>query len=97
MTAWVKIGLRNIVKNLRRSLITALAIALGFAAVNLFAGFTKYMYKGNRDVAMDRSMGVPRAFVVQFLDARRPWELPEGVARPGRGPGSQDGLTDSRP
>lgn len=52
MTAWFKIGLRNIVKNLRRSIITALAIALGFAAVNLFAGFTKYMYTGTRDVAI---------------------------------------------
>lgn len=52
MTAWVKIGLRNLVKNFRRSVITALAIALGFAAVNLFAGFTKYMYTGNRDVAI---------------------------------------------
>ncbi|MBC2694293.1 MAG: ABC transporter permease [Desulfobacteraceae bacterium] len=52
MTAWIKIGLRNIVKNLRRSVITALAIALGFAAVNLFAGFTNYMYTGNRDIAI---------------------------------------------
>lgn len=52
MTAWVKIGLRNLVKNLRRSVVTALAIALGFAAVNLFAGFTDYMYSGNRNVAI---------------------------------------------
>lgn len=52
MTAWVKIGLRNLVKNLRRSVITALAIALGFASVNLFAGFTEYMYSGNRNVAI---------------------------------------------
>jgi putative ABC transport system permease protein len=52
MTAWVKIGLRNLVKNLRRSVITALAIALGFAAVNLFAGFTDYMYSGNRNAAI---------------------------------------------
>ncbi len=42
MTAWVKIALRNLIKNGRRSVVTALAIALGFAAVNLFGGFTEY-------------------------------------------------------
>ncbi len=52
MTAWVKIALRNLTKNARRSIITALAIALGFAAVNLFGGFTEYMYKGNREMAI---------------------------------------------
>lgn len=52
MTTWVKIGLRNLAKNFRRSVITVLAIALAFAAVNLFAGFTDYMYWGNRKVAI---------------------------------------------
>lgn len=52
MIAWIKIALRNIIKNARRSLITALAIALGFAAVNLFSGFTEYMYTGNREIAI---------------------------------------------
>jgi putative ABC transport system permease protein len=33
-------------------MITALAIALGFAAVNLFGGFTEYMYTGNQEVAI---------------------------------------------
>jgi len=49
LIAWFKIALRNLLKNRRRSVITALAIALGFAAVNLFDGFTEYMYTGNRE------------------------------------------------
>ena len=52
MIAWFKIALRNLTKNLRRSLITSLAIALGFAAVILFGGFMEYMYHGNREVAI---------------------------------------------
>ena len=52
MITWFKIALRNLFKNRRRSFITALAIALGFAAVNLFAGFTVYMYSGNRAIAV---------------------------------------------
>ena len=55
--AWVKIALRNLIKNRRRSAITGLAIALGFAAVNLFAGFTEYMYDGNRKVAIFGAAG----------------------------------------
>lgn len=49
MAAWFKIALRNLIKNRRRSLFTMLAILLGFAAVNLFAGFTTYMYQANRE------------------------------------------------
>lgn len=52
MLAWIKIAFRNLVKNWRRSVITSLAIALGFTAVNIFGGFTEYMYRGNRDVAI---------------------------------------------
>jgi len=47
--AWIVIALRNIIKNLRRSLFTIMAISLGFAAVNLFGGFTAYMYEANRE------------------------------------------------
>lgn len=58
MIAWIKIGLRNLVKNRRRTVITALAIALGFAAVNLFGGFAEYMHTGNRMAAIyGRSLG----------------------------------------
>jgi len=49
---WFKIALRNLVKNRRRSIITSFAIAFGFAGVNLFGGFTEYMYTGNREAAI---------------------------------------------
>jgi putative ABC transport system permease protein len=49
---WFKIALRNLVKNRRRSIITTFAIAFGFAGVNLFSGFTEYMYTGTREAAI---------------------------------------------
>jgi len=49
MPTWIKIGVRNLFKNKRRSLFTIGAIALGFAAVNLFGGFTAYVFKGLED------------------------------------------------
>lgn len=49
MATWVKIALRNLLKNKRRSIVTMMAIMLGFSAVNLFAGFTAYMYRANRE------------------------------------------------
>lgn len=52
MIAWIKIAFRNLIKNKRRSAFTGIAIALGFAAVNLFSGFTEYMYSGNRNIAI---------------------------------------------
>jgi putative ABC transport system permease protein len=52
MIAWIKIAFRNLIKNRRRSAITAISIAFGFAAVNLFSGFAEYMYTGNRITAI---------------------------------------------
>jgi putative ABC transport system permease protein len=52
LITWLKIGSRNLIKNWRRSLITVLAIAIGFAAVTLFGGFQRYMYNGNREAAI---------------------------------------------
>lgn len=52
MRAWLTIALRNLLKNRRRSAATLAAIALGYAALNLFGGFTAYMYTGNREVAI---------------------------------------------
>ncbi len=52
MLVWIKVGLRNLVKNRRRSVITLMAIAVGFAAVNLFAGFAEYMHDSNRLVTI---------------------------------------------
>ena len=49
MKTWIKIAFRNLLKNRRRSLFTILAIGLGFAAVNLFGGFTSYMFTNLED------------------------------------------------
>jgi putative ABC transport system permease protein len=42
----VTIGFRNLLRNKRRSAFTIGAVALGFAAVNLFGGFTRYVFHG---------------------------------------------------
>jgi putative ABC transport system permease protein len=46
MLTWGKIAARNLVRNLRRSFLTVVAIGLGFAAVNVFGGFTAYIFTG---------------------------------------------------
>jgi putative ABC transport system permease protein len=46
---WIKLAFRNLFKNRRRSLFTILAIGLGFAAVNIFGGFTSYMFTNLED------------------------------------------------
>ena len=72
MITWTKIALRNLMKNWRRSLITMLAIALGFGSVTLFAGFTEYMYSGNRDAAIyGRGGGHLTIFKRGFLEKGR--------------------------
>lgn len=52
MLTWLTISLRNIVKNGRRSLTTILAIALGYAAINLFQGYVHSTYEGLTDAAI---------------------------------------------
>ena len=52
MIKWMKIALRNILKNRRRSLVTLLAIAVGFAAVSLFRGYADRTYWGIRQMAI---------------------------------------------
>ena len=52
MTHWLKIALRNIMKNRRRSFITLTAIAIGFAAVCLFQGYTARIYEELRESAI---------------------------------------------
>jgi putative ABC transport system permease protein len=49
---WIKIALRNILKNRRRSFVTLTAIAFGFAAVSLFRGYTNNTYEGLRRSAI---------------------------------------------
>ena len=41
-----KLALRGLLRNRRRSLVTLLAIAFGFAAISLFAGYTHNVYDG---------------------------------------------------
>ena len=69
MIAWIKIASRNLVKNRRRSILTIIAIALGYAAVGIFGGFTSYMYNGNRQVAIfGRCQGHLTVFKKGFLE-----------------------------
>ncbi len=46
---WIKIALLNLLRNKRRSLFTILAIAMGYAAVNVFGGFTGYIFRNLKD------------------------------------------------
>ena len=41
-----KLALRGLMRNRRRSVVTLLAIAFGFAAISLFAGYTHNVYDG---------------------------------------------------
>ena len=52
MIKWMKIALRNILKNKRRSFVTLLAIAMGFTAVSLFRGYADNTYQGLRHMAV---------------------------------------------
>lgn len=52
MLMWLTISLRNIIKNGRRSLTTILAIALGYAAINLFHGYVHNTYQALTDAAI---------------------------------------------
>jgi putative ABC transport system permease protein len=52
MIKWIKIAFLNILKNRRRSFVTLLAIATGFAAVSLFRGYADNTYWGLRQMAV---------------------------------------------
>lgn len=49
---FIIVGLRNLRRNFRRSLITVLSIAIGFAAIGLFAGYAKNTYRGLAEQAI---------------------------------------------
>jgi putative ABC transport system permease protein len=49
MLTWMKLAVRNLFRNGRRSLFTVLAIALGFLAVNVLGGFTAYIFSNLQD------------------------------------------------
>lgn len=77
MIALAKIAFRNLLRNRRRAFFTALAISLGFAAVNLFGGFAEYMYSGSREMAIyGRCIGHLVVFKEGFLE--------KGLLDPGR-------------
>jgi putative ABC transport system permease protein len=46
MKNMIKLALRGLLRNRRRSLVTLLAVAFGFAAIVLFAGYTHNIYDG---------------------------------------------------
>lgn len=46
------LGSRNLHRNLRRSIITMMSIALGFIAIALFSGYTKMVYQGLTEQAI---------------------------------------------
>lgn len=49
---FIIIGLRNLRRNFRRSMITIISIAIGFSAVGLFAGYAKNTYRGLAEQAI---------------------------------------------
>jgi putative ABC transport system permease protein len=49
MLTWIKLAVRNLFRNGRRSLFTILAIGLGFVAVNVLGGFTTYIFTNLQD------------------------------------------------
>jgi putative ABC transport system permease protein len=52
MKKWMKLAARNILRNKRRSLVTLLAIGVGFAAISLFRGYVSRMYWGLETMAI---------------------------------------------
>jgi putative ABC transport system permease protein len=52
MMKWMKLAVRNILRNRRRSFVTLLAIGVGFAAINLFYGWIHHSYYGLRVMAV---------------------------------------------
>lgn len=49
MLTWIKLAIRNLFRNGRRSLFTVVAIGLGFLAVNALGGFTAYIFASLKD------------------------------------------------
>lgn len=52
MRKWMKLAVRNILRNKRRSLVTILAIGVGFAAITVFHGYVSYVFWGLRATAI---------------------------------------------
>jgi putative ABC transport system permease protein len=56
MKNMLKLALRGLLRNRRRSLVTMLTIALGFSAIVLFAGYTHNVYSGLSRLAIHGEM-----------------------------------------
>lgn len=52
MMKWLKLAVRNIFRNKRRSFITLMAIGVGFASISLFQGYIDHVYYGLRVIAI---------------------------------------------
>jgi putative ABC transport system permease protein len=52
MMKWMKLAIRNILRNKRRSFVTLLAIGVGFSAVSLFSGYVSNTYSGLKESAV---------------------------------------------
>jgi len=57
MGIYLKLGLRNIFRNARRSAITLAAMAFGATAIILFGGFVHFMFWGVRENAIHSELG----------------------------------------
>lgn len=69
MLMWITMSLRNIIKNGRRSLVTILAIGLGFGAVNVFQGYVHSSYRGLvKAVIHNEGLGHLTVFKKGFLE-----------------------------
>ncbi len=77
MLNWLKIALGNILKNRRRSMVTIMAVALGFAAVSLFRGYIHNTYEGLRNSAI-RGEGIGHLTIY-----KKGWHL-KGKLDPGK-------------
>ena len=72
MITWLKIAFRNLLKNKRRSCFTILAIGLGYASVNVFGGFTAYVFHSLKEsVIFGRGIGHISVFKSGFLEKGR--------------------------
>jgi len=57
MDIYLKLGVRNIFRNARRTVITLAAMAFGSAAIILFGGFVHFMFWGVRENAIHSELG----------------------------------------
>ena len=57
MTLYLKLAIRNVFRNRRRTLITLSAMGLGAAAIIVFGGFVNYIYIGVRESTIRSQVG----------------------------------------